>query len=55
MLRGANWKRKQGHPAFLHHVSECTFRARILLIGCGKERELDGVGTSRFVRKPLMR
>ena len=37
---GANWKENQGRHCLLHHVPN-VLSERILLIGCGKERELD--------------
>ncbi|UMX60099.1 hypothetical protein MJ391_03505 [Escherichia coli] len=54
LLRLGELEGKPGQTLLLHHAPECTFRANFLLIGCGKERELDERrSTSRLFRKTI--
>ncbi len=49
---GANWKEKPGQTLLLHHVPN-VLSERILLIGCGKERELDERQYKQVIQKTI--
>lgn len=54
LLRRGELEGKVGQSLLLHHVPN-VLSERVLLIGCGKERELMNVSTNKLFRKQLTR
>ena len=54
LLRRGELEGKVGQSLLLHHVPN-VLSERVLLIGCGKERELDERQYNKSFKKPLIR
>lgn len=54
LLRRGELEGKVGQSLLLHHVPN-VLSERVLLIGCGKERELDERQYKQIIQKPLTR
>eukprot|EP01093_Parvamoeba_rugata_P012950 TRINITY_DN390_c0_g1_i10.p1 TRINITY_DN390_c0_g1~~TRINITY_DN390_c0_g1_i10.p1 ORF type:complete len:112 (-),score=23.55 TRINITY_DN390_c0_g1_i10:117-452(-) len=53
LLRRGDLEGKPGQVLLLHHVPN-VLSERILLVGCGKERELDDKQYKQLFQKPLI-